>query len=1436
MSELFGELTGSLPFVVGVLLVAVSLLALLLLVLLNRARDAARYADLEAGRPARDGTEGSALEVLDLRTSPSESEMKETAQRALELIGQVQPGGQGRYEVPWFLALGQTASGKTTLLANTGLRPPFGEPDETEKGCLWWLFDRAVVLDVAGDLVLRLDTATSDQPAWRALLELVRQSRPKRPIDGVLLTLPLPQLLTFDPAKPTTQTALAHQAEQLRLRLEEVRRTLGVEFPVFTVVTQCDRLPGFSDYVAALEPGEAAQMFGWSVRTSPAIAYSDGWVDDAFASVGDALDRSQLRAIQDGKVPAEPRAWLALPATLAALREPVRIFWSQIFGGGTLDAALPVRGLYFASGVGFESEGADRHPPVPGYRTFEGGSETGRHHRVDFVADLFARKILFEWSLARPIKAVARRAYGLRSGLQVALAATLILGPLAVAYAHHKVAEEADALRCRFLIPARCALARTPLGARPTRESALAVLNAIQPVPSYTLRSSVLPTSWWNRYVQPVRQTAIDAYGRVVFPALAQALDRDLANLAVRPVPAGSRTARRDLASRPGFGELNSFVQEVARLDGQVHVYQEVAPGTCGVNEEALLAHFQNLVRDYAPEVPVQPPSSAESFYESVLCLAEGPEFPHDAHKRALGKRALDLSGTALDRLFSDNVVRADLLDLQSQIDDLARTAPPASEVNSVYGELVAAIERTRTNLPEATLSGKAATGLTASFRQLTDQVARVDLLGPGVAKAMEEQAAAGLEGFREDLAAYTTEATGPLLAQEKGVAQAQLSSSVLGLETALRSLLKGFTQPRQGPPFQASPPPGTYLAWNFETLQRAVKLNDDYVNFMSKSFADLPGFQPMVRQSSRQSVEENVLDLVAQAQSFPSRPELAGSEQRETFLAAQVENLGQAAAPLNSLLGSLRKPSTEPPPARRCSDASALAYCRLGRALRRQELDLADQLERLRADLALYSPVAGAFADWEGGAGENLAWRAFGVEDAAGLTAYLTNQRRILETLAGRYAGPIVTDVPLGSDVGDVSSPAIRTWNLIQSDLADYKNKVPGNALQALESYVSGGMGTATAASCLSLPAGSGDCFSTTTPAKEAADAPPCDPILAYLGHLQAQVEPRCTQLNYDEGVLAYGRIKGSFDRRLAGRFPFASAAEDAPDEAARSTRPEDLDAFFKDFDAEKGKVESLLAASALSRKEPRALPASPWSEGTENRVRQFLEDMGKVRAFFALYLDREAAPAAGEAAPGAGAPASTPAPAPGAAAPASASAPRLPRVPAFGVRVDFRPRPSAEEGGNEVIARGLTGGDVSLSLTSPPPASPPVWQYGTPLQLTLRWAKDSLAVPQPATAASGFTVADRTVTWTFADRWSLLQLVLAAKDQPNGAERRLVLRVPVQAAKEVPGSTERGAPPIPAPVSPATLFLDVTLTTPDTSRTELAVPDFPAKAPEGS
>ena len=68
-------------------------------------------------------------------------------------------------------ALAREYLGDPTLTAQKFVPAPWGDGER---------------LYVSGDLVLRLDGASSDQPAWMGLLKTLREYRSRRPIDGAL--------------------------------------------------------------------------------------------------------------------------------------------------------------------------------------------------------------------------------------------------------------------------------------------------------------------------------------------------------------------------------------------------------------------------------------------------------------------------------------------------------------------------------------------------------------------------------------------------------------------------------------------------------------------------------------------------------------------------------------------------------------------------------------------------------------------------------------------------------------------------------------------------------------------------------------------------------------------------------------------------------------------------------------------------------------------------------------------------------------------------------------------------------------------------------------------------------------------------------------------------------------------------------------------------
>ncbi|MCC5975170.1 MAG: type VI secretion system membrane subunit TssM, partial [Rubellimicrobium sp.] len=98
------------------------------------------------------------------------------------------------YDLPWFVIIGPPGAGKTTALANSGLEFPLkGSAGGAVEGfggtryCDWWFTEEAILIDTAGRYTTQDSDKTADSTSWQSFLSLLKRSRPKQPINGVIL-------------------------------------------------------------------------------------------------------------------------------------------------------------------------------------------------------------------------------------------------------------------------------------------------------------------------------------------------------------------------------------------------------------------------------------------------------------------------------------------------------------------------------------------------------------------------------------------------------------------------------------------------------------------------------------------------------------------------------------------------------------------------------------------------------------------------------------------------------------------------------------------------------------------------------------------------------------------------------------------------------------------------------------------------------------------------------------------------------------------------------------------------------------------------------------------------------------------------------------------------------------------------------------------------
>lgn len=259
------------------------------------------------------------------------------------------------YQLPWYLFIGAPGAGKTTALLSAGLRFPLAAElgPEAVKGvggtrnCDWWFTDQAVLLDTAGRYTTQDSDRAVDASAWQGFLQLLKKHRPRRPINGVLLTVSVADLLTQTPPQR------AEHAAALRQRIQELHDGLKLQFPVYVLLTKADLLAGFNEFFADLGKEEREQTWGFTFALAPAAAGKEalaGWRAE-YGLLEQRLNARLIERMQQERDPARRALIYGFPQQVSALSAPLGDLLERVFGGTRFEEQALLRGVYLTSGT-----------------------------------------------------------------------------------------------------------------------------------------------------------------------------------------------------------------------------------------------------------------------------------------------------------------------------------------------------------------------------------------------------------------------------------------------------------------------------------------------------------------------------------------------------------------------------------------------------------------------------------------------------------------------------------------------------------------------------------------------------------------------------------------------------------------------------------------------------------------------------------------------------------------------------------------------------------------------------------------------------------------------------------------------------------------------------------------------------------------------------
>lgn len=153
---------------------------------------------------------------------------------------------EGAYAIPWYLVVGHPGSGRSSALHAMNLTWQGSDGPLTtglpQQLCTFWMPKEAVFIEPEGTVM-----GPSRAPEQlKQLCEELKTTRPREPIDGVLVVVNIAEFIDLD------EGGIEQYANGLRKYLVEIGQTLQADVPTYVLLTRYDAVWGF------------AEVFQWS--------------------------------------------------------------------------------------------------------------------------------------------------------------------------------------------------------------------------------------------------------------------------------------------------------------------------------------------------------------------------------------------------------------------------------------------------------------------------------------------------------------------------------------------------------------------------------------------------------------------------------------------------------------------------------------------------------------------------------------------------------------------------------------------------------------------------------------------------------------------------------------------------------------------------------------------------------------------------------------------------------------------------------------------------------------------------------------------------------------------------------------------------------------------------------------------------------------------
>lgn len=1016
-----------------------------------------------------------------------------------------------RYKIPCFMMIGPEKSGKSTLLNGLNM-----ELLSDEEEPMWKLFKEGIIFEFP-------KTDASEQKFWFFISELFLFIRPRRPLDGIIVTVPA-DLLLSDNAN------IIKTAKDTFDNIFRFQRDINFRLPIYIVVTKSDCIYGFTDFAQLLHHDMKQQLFGWSNPYTLNTQFSIKWINEIFDTITAGINRAVLSFAHTKKTSATLENALLFPMYFNKMKPALNEYITTMFKSHNPEDGLIFRGIYFT--------GEQKNVETPTHELIEPNALAPKNafdfdvhvslsvnNKLYFIQDLFSEKIFRESNIAHPLKKNSPEIHQTefkRQCVYVSVTAGFILGWMFGNYNIRKniVQYTFDMNEVRDYMQ-KIAKVENSLGNVDDKfqidKYTSELLNRVPKIKWYDCFSIFVPQSWFSSLYRNLTDTVNLVCDSVLSRAIYIDLNLDTHRFLEKTSDASKkRTPKTDLFdinSFDSFHKLREFATQAKQMRQMGQQYNTMR--TKGDGRE-LISITKELFKDklddsfelsnHTPNKNlVIPQFDMELFSQNAEKSLKiiFTDFLHDVLDVTIEKI---LQSVAADTEKFLKAAHNSSLEYSTQ--DLAKFYNKCKLMKDLWKNENFAWIKQNNFIP------------TIEYANIMNALRTSDFVSNGCITQLLAQGETEFAQFKEHLRGYKTQMTGNLLKSD----MSGVSDGVEVLLKELKFLLdKPFICSTPYGKLVTSIPEEKMLIWDQKRLNSLAKLIDKYDEFEM----DIPPeirtqFFEDYRVISKKCFYPVIQAMVGSAEILQDIPLGRSSSLLEEVYRKQAVNIRAVTISLPKIIKMIDEIQTD----------DHLSDCGIITMIINQYMEFLTRVDALFNAEKPYSAKKSVFDGWNG----DHSPRYLNIENQHELSQYLATQFEHIKFLAKELAEPVVDFLSIPSVREHVKNAALLDkWKDIVVSVNDYLEKKPGNSIAALEEFLSQTL------SKVSL-----DTFDAQGDIRNFSEEGG-DYFIQARSSVAKSLLSRADEVKYNRASESYIKIREFFNARLKGKVPFSLTNQDA-------------------------------------------------------------------------------------------------------------------------------------------------------------------------------------------------------------------------------------------------------------------------------------------------